>query len=550
VGETLGLAGRTIVAGAAGDDVGGRAEQGSMYVYVKPPAGWATAEQTSRLVRGNGLAGEAFGTVAMAGDTIVSGASGASASAGAAFVFLDDRVSPETTIDSGPSGPTNDNTPAFTFSANEPGSTFRCTVDGGPSTRCASPLEIAPALADGHHTFAVAAVDRAGNRDQSAAPAEFMVDTSTPDTTITAGPSGPTNAGAPVFEFTSAEAGATFACRIDAGAFAPCTSPFTAPPLGDGPHTFDVHAQDAAGNVDLSDASRAFTVDATAPETAITAGPAGPTNVSAPTFTFGASEAAAFACRVDAAAFAPCSSPVTIARLPDGPHVFEVVATDAVGNTDASAASRGFSVDTVAPDTTLASGPRGRITDRNPTFRFTSEPGATFRCRVDRRAFAPCSSRHTTDDLRLGRHTFAVAAVDAAGNVDATPAARRIQVLALIAGAAFSYETDRAPSGRTVFTKLRVFELDRRAKLTVACKGRGCPFARKRVRIRRSSVDLRPLVRNGLRRGTRLTITVARRNRTSMVLRLKVRAGGRVGFTRRCRAPGARRTRPCAQLRP
>ena len=54
----------------------------------------------------------------------------------------------------------------------------------------------------------------------------FMVDTTAPNTTLTAGPGAPNNDTTPTFTFTS-EAGATFQCRVDAAAFASCTSPFT-----------------------------------------------------------------------------------------------------------------------------------------------------------------------------------------------------------------------------------------------------------------------------------------------------------------------------------
>ena len=113
-----------------------------------------------------------------------------------------------------------------------------------------------------------------GNTDASPASRSFTVDTTPPDTTITAGPSGPTNDSTPTFSFTS-EAGATFECRVDAAAFASCSSPFTTGALSDGAHTFEVRAKDGVGNTDASPASRAFTVDTTPPDTTITAGPSG-----------------------------------------------------------------------------------------------------------------------------------------------------------------------------------------------------------------------------------------------------------------------------------
>jgi hypothetical protein len=40
----------------------------------------------------------------------------------------------------------------------------------------------------------------------------------------------------------------SFICRIDSREFQPCTSPFKAPRLRPGHHTFDVQAIDPAGN--------------------------------------------------------------------------------------------------------------------------------------------------------------------------------------------------------------------------------------------------------------------------------------------------------------
>ena len=172
-------------------------------------------------------------------------------------------------------------------------------------------------------------------------------DTTAPDTTITAGPSGTTNDSTPTFSFTSTEAGSTFACRIDAGAWVACTSPFTTAALGDGAHTFEVRATDVAGNTDASPASRSFTVDTTAPDTTITDGPTGTTADSTPTFAFtGSGGATSFECRVDAGAWVACTSPFTTATLANGAHTFEVRASDAVGNTDASPAGRSFTVST------------------------------------------------------------------------------------------------------------------------------------------------------------------------------------------------------------
>jgi hypothetical protein len=59
------------------------------------------------------------------------------------------------TIDSAPSAPTS--APTFSFSSDQAGSTFECSVDSGPFKSCVSPYS-PTGLSDGVHTFAVRAV--------------------------------------------------------------------------------------------------------------------------------------------------------------------------------------------------------------------------------------------------------------------------------------------------------------------------------------------------------------------------------------------------------
>jgi subtilisin len=170
--------------------------------------------------------------------------------------------------------------------------------------------------------------------------------------------------------------------------------------------------------------------DTTAPETTISSGPPPATANSRPTFVFGADERGSkFECRVDAGAWASCASPHTTATLADGAHTFYVRATDVAGNVDATPASRSFTVDTVAPETSIGSGPSGLTTSSRPSFAFSSsESGGGFECRVDSGDWAGCSSPHTTAALADGAHIFSVRAKDAAGNVDSSPASQTFTV--------------------------------------------------------------------------------------------------------------------------
>ncbi len=85
------------------------------------------------------------------------------------------------------------------------------------------------------------------------------------------------------------------------------------------------------------------------------------------------------------------------------------------------------SADTTPPDTSITSGPGEGSTSssESASFGFSStEAEATFECRLDGAAFAACSSPKEYTGLADGSHTFEVRAIDAAANVDQTPAKR------------------------------------------------------------------------------------------------------------------------------
>jgi hypothetical protein len=95
-------------------------------------------------------------------------AAGNSATASRAFTVNVpvDTTAPAVSIDSGPSGPTLDQTPRFSFSANEQ-VTFECRMSSAASFGpCSGPGQThSPgAIADGVYTFEVRATDAAGNR--------------------------------------------------------------------------------------------------------------------------------------------------------------------------------------------------------------------------------------------------------------------------------------------------------------------------------------------------------------------------------------------------
>jgi hypothetical protein len=88
--------------------------------------------------------------------------------------------------------------------------------------------------------------------------------------------------------------------------------------------------------------------------------------------------------------------------------------------------------DTTPPDTTITSGPAdgSSSTATTASFAFTSTESGTFQCSLDSAAWTTCTSPQSYTALTVAQHTFQVRAIDAAGNVDATPASRTWTVTA------------------------------------------------------------------------------------------------------------------------
>jgi hypothetical protein len=168
--------------------------------------------------------------------------------------------------------------------------------------------------------------------------------------------------------------------------------------------------------------------DVPLPETTITSGPSGPVSSTSATFGFSGSSVegfVSFECSIDGGGFSPCSSPKSFTALTQGQHTFQVRAKDRFGRVDSTPAQRTWTVDTVAPDTMILSGPSGTVLDNSARFEFSSsEPGSTFECKLDGGSFEPCSSPKSYTSLASGGHAFEVRAIDGAGNVDQSPASR------------------------------------------------------------------------------------------------------------------------------
>ncbi len=199
-------------------------------------------------------------------------------------------------------------------------------------------------------------------------------------------------------------------------------------------YIFNVRAVDEAGNPDDSSASQTLNLiaDRAAPTTTFTSLPDTPTTSTSATFGFTGSDNITpvdnltYECRLDEneAARETCSSPKIYSVL-EGSHTFDVWAIDEFGNKTADGARYQWAVDLTAPDTSIDSvSPSSTSSTRSfITFNFSS-PDATARleCSRDGAGWLSCSSPVAYTGFGLGAHTFAVRAIDQAGNADDTPA--------------------------------------------------------------------------------------------------------------------------------
>ena len=175
--------------------------------------------------------------------------------------------------------------------------------------------------------------------------------------------------------------------------------------------------------------------DTTAPDTSITGSPLAVTNLGTANFTFNSTESGStFACKLDAGAFAACTSPKGYTNLVSGSHTFQVQATDPGGNTDPTPASFSWTIDLTSPATSITGGPTGTITVRSASFDWTgtdnvtTTPNLVYAYRLNPiepnfSAFGSATTKSYTN-LANGDYTFFVKAKDQAGNEDSTPDSR------------------------------------------------------------------------------------------------------------------------------
>jgi hypothetical protein len=179
-----------------------------------------------------------------------------------------DTDPPDTTISSGPPALTSSQAATFVFTADEAGSTFECSLDGGALAACTSPASYT-GLADGAHTFDVQATDGSSNTDSTPDSVSWTVDHTAPSVsladpgslltgTVTLAPSADDGSGSGITTLIVQRAPA------GGGSWTTISTSWNTQSVSDGVYDLRARATDNAGNT-ASSSLRTVTVDNGAP---------------------------------------------------------------------------------------------------------------------------------------------------------------------------------------------------------------------------------------------------------------------------------------------
>jgi hypothetical protein len=209
--------------------------------------------------------------------------------------------------------------------------------------------------------------------------------------------------------------------------------------LSEGPHTFELRAQDEAGHVDRTPETVSFFIDSTAPTLTLVSSLSDGEWTNQRTVTFewrGEDEVSRpdelqYAYRLDDDRFTAFGTETShvFENLPERQHTFEVKIRDKAGLD--STLSITFFVDEQPPDTELIAGPRREdlINPSEATFEWKGsdnlapENQLEFSHQIDGKDFSPfgLGTSHTAIGLSDGPHIFRVKARDLAMNEEPSP---------------------------------------------------------------------------------------------------------------------------------
>ena len=279
---------------------------------------------------------------------------------------------PVITAGPGSGSTTNSRSATFSFTDNQSGVTFKCSLDGDAYSTCSSP-KLYTGLGDRLHTFQVAAQN--GNSSLAYAtngPRSWTVDTKPPKVSLTF----------------PANDGLYSAAAWNAG----CSTQGMCGSASDTVSVSRVQLSLQRGTGPCWDGGSAF-------------------NQSCPHW-------------VDVTGVTSWSEALSATQFPvDGAYEVAVRATDVAGNTTGPGdyAKANVTIDrTSPPPPVITQKPNSPTFDSHAHFAYTdAEARVKYLCSLDGAAFRGCGGTFDVDHLSVGGHTFQVKAVDRAGNVSA-----------------------------------------------------------------------------------------------------------------------------------
>lgn len=266
---------------------------------------------------------------------------------------------------------------------------------------------------------------------------------------------------------------------------------------------------------------------------------------------------------------------VTLSAAPSGEYVFQGWSGDCSGGGNCEVTmSEAKSVKATFANPppafpTITSPTSGQVFERTAeepiSVSFTdSDPTIVgFRCHIDSGSSVACSSPWTTPKLSAGEHTVTVSAVDGANNLSSTVRAFKVVIntppteegkeppkeeggsgsggtpgtgattsltppppAVAPAIAARPVVKTRLLGNSTLFRKLALKGLPAGASVAATCKGKGCPFKRKQVRVVKGVADLSALfAKHQLAAGALIELKATAPGMTGETVDVKTRAG-------------------------
>lgn len=431
-----------------------------------------------------------------------------------------------------------------------------CKV-GSTAVPCSSGANFStPAEETGTYTLSVTATDLRGLVSTATTRTYSIVRKSTATVSGAPAEGSASSNPSPVISISGDHGATEYQCNLNSAGWQSCPNPHTSSNLGaledslsgklsDGAKTLQVRTGVIFGGTPYyGDPTAAihWTVDTVAPDTAISAGPAAQTSDHDASLTFDdphpSGTALHFECRLDGGAWQACTSGgPQFTSLAAGNHAIDVRAVDAAGNTDATPATWSWEVLSADADHDgfYVAGSPPDCNDNSPAI----HPGA-----YDIPGDGIDQDCSGADAVSVSANTGSSGA-----NTGSSSGADAVALWPELTSG-FSYSWGSSGKGSHRVTRLRraaISGVPKGGTAVLACKGRGCTFKSKKIKLRNGKANLTGLLRNvRFGKNAELTVTFTAPGYSSRIITLTMRPGKAPKSVKACRKPGAQQTYRCA----